>query len=206
MMQELIQITNRPASPRAATCSVRPGSGLTRLCEALADLLEYPDTDWVVRLERCSQSASSEDVGGSFAFGEFHRQVESLPVAEVQELYTRCFDLNPVCALEVGYHLFGESYKRGVFLARLSETEAPYALKQEHQLPDYLPVLLRLVARLDDEELRASLVNECLLPATARMLEALGKTESPYGDLVTVIELVLKREACSNIERCPALL
>ena len=55
--------------------------------------------------------------------------------------HTRTFDLNPVCTLEVGYHLFCENYKRGEFLANLRATEAPFELGQEFQLPDYLPVL-----------------------------------------------------------------
>lgn len=181
---------------------MRAETALTRLCLALADLLEYPCDEWAARLDRCRQLAT-EDVGVSFALMEVNRQVESLTVDELQELYTRTFDLNPVCALEVGYHLFGETYKRGVFLAHLNETEAPYALRQEHQLPDYLPVLLRLLAHLDDEELRASLINECLLPAVARMLEALSKTESPYSSLIEMVEMVLNREARLSSTGCP---
>ncbi len=38
-----------------------------------------------------------------------------------EELYTRTFDLNPVCALEIGWHLFGEDYERGAFLVRMRD-------------------------------------------------------------------------------------
>jgi nitrate reductase delta subunit len=204
MMQEIVQITNSRAPSHALPVSVREETNLTRLFEALADLLEYPCDEWAAQLERCRR-LSAADVGLSFAFAEFHRQVEGLGIDELQELYTRSFDLNPVCALEVGYHLFGENYKRGLFLARLNETEAPYALKQEHQLPDYLPVLLRLLARLDDEELRAALTKECLLPAVARMLEALSKQLNPYASLIGMVEVVLNREASLNPEVCPVI-
>jgi nitrate reductase molybdenum cofactor assembly chaperone len=141
---------------------------------ALADLLEYPGEDWPRRLELIGEP-------GDEALAEFSRQTESLPLAALQETYTLTFDLNPVASLEIGYHLFGENYKRGLFLAQLRETEAQYALDEQRQLPDYLPVLLRLLTRLDDLELREDLIAECLLPAIRKMKTALGSKENLYA-------------------------
>jgi nitrate reductase assembly molybdenum cofactor insertion protein NarJ len=62
-------------------------------------------------------------------------------------------------------------------------------------LPDYLPVLLRLVVRLTDEEIRSSLISECILPALAKMIEELSKSANPYGDLLKSIRGALKFEA-----------
>ena len=104
-----------------------------------------------------------------------------------RKLYTRTFDLSPVCALDIGYHLFGENYKRGVFLANLRETEAPFDLGQEHQLPDYLPVLLRLLTKLDDEELRGALIVDCMIPALEKMLKTLSEGENPYRHLIAAV-------------------
>src|SRR5215467_5604666 len=138
--------------------------------EQLANLLEYPETTWDSKLADCP---------GDDLLTEFRAGVAALSLSHLQELYARTFDLNPACALEVGYHLFGENYKRGEFLANLRETEAPFELGQAQQLPDYLPVLLRLLPKLDDLELRSSLIVECLIPAIEKMFTPLKETDNP---------------------------
>jgi nitrate reductase delta subunit len=152
-------------------------------------LLEYPGADWPRRLA-ASRASLNDD-----ALAEFSRHTESLPLAALQETYTQTFDLNPVASLEIGYHLFGENYKRGLFLAQLRETEAQYALDEQRQLPDYLPVLLRLLTRLDDRELREDLMAECLLPAIGKMKTALKSKENLYAPLIEAVEAKLKAEA-----------
>ena len=151
--------------------------------EKLAALLEYPNESFPSRI-RTAQNVANDFIG----------RVGTLSLSELQELYTRTFDLNPVCALEIGYHLFGENYKRGEFLAHLRETEAPFDLDQEQQLPDYLPVLLRLLNKLEDEELRASLIGECLMPGIEKMLASLKDIENPYRYLLQTVRTSLRSE------------
>lgn len=172
--------------------------------DALGDLLEYPCADWAERFDACRRLLHAGRPEIASAFRGFGRGVAGLRLSELQELYTRTFDLNPVCTPEVGYHLFGDTYKRGLFLARLRETEEPYSLGQERQLPDYLPVMLRLVGRLADTELRSALVGECLLPATAKMLDALRKAGSPYADLVRAAGAALARGGAPEAAGCCA--
>jgi nitrate reductase molybdenum cofactor assembly chaperone len=162
--------------------------------ERLADLLEYPGASWCSLIESCGELAAEEIPESSGALSVFREAVTNLSLSELQEVYTRTFDLSPVCALDIGYHLFGENYKRGVFLASLRETEAPFDLGQEHQLPDYLPVLLRLLTKLDDEELRSALIVDCMIPALEKMLKTLGEGENPYRHLIAAIEAALKSE------------
>src|SRR3990172_693275 len=140
--------------------------------EGLSRLLDYPGADWNALVTSCAELLAGEKSEVAKSFGSFSDRVQTHSLSDLQELYTRTFDLNPVCAMEIGYHLFGENYKRGVFLANLRATEAPYGLGQEHQLPDYLPVLLRLLTKLDgkDEDLRASLIRECMGPAIEKMI------------------------------------
>jgi nitrate reductase delta subunit len=172
--------------------------------EALANLLEYPGEEWGTGLEMCRQHIERGSSELARPFLEFYRAVEGFSVDELQELYTVTFDLNPVCALEVGYHLFGEDYKRGVFLANLRETEAPFDLGQEGQLPDYLPVLLRLLAVLEDVELRSDLIWQCLIPALEKMSASLARAQSLYGALVETTATALKREAAHPSARACA--
>ena len=172
--------------------------------ETLASLLEYPLEGWPLRLTGAKRELLTANPQLFPALLDFSRSVDHLSVAQIQEQYTQTFDLNPVCTLDVGYHLFGENYKRGVFLANLRETEEPFSLGQEHQLPDYLPVLLRLLTRLEDEELRISLIAECLVPAVEKMLEALSPSGNPYGHLIRAINTALKTEVPESYSRIPS--
>lgn len=162
--------------------------------EDLAALLDYPSEGWLALIESCGDLIAGEIPESSDAFTSFRETVITLSLSDLQEVYTRTFDLSPVCTLDIGYHLFGENYKRGVFLANLRETEAPFDLGQEHQLPDYLPVLLRLLTKLDDEELRSALIVDCMIPALEKMLKTLGEGENPYRHLIELVRLVLNSQ------------
>lgn len=168
---------------------------MNNLYEALANLLEYPDDDWAARLGEYEQILNEEWPALAPQLHEFRKKLDGFSVSALQEKYTQTFDLNPVCTLEVGYHLFGENYKRGLFLSNLRETEAPYELGQRHQLPDYLPVLLRLLNKLADQELRSALIYECLIPAVDKMVGALSESGNPYSGLLSVVSRALKIEA-----------
>ncbi|MEW6126480.1 MAG: nitrate reductase molybdenum cofactor assembly chaperone [Acidobacteriota bacterium] len=163
--------------------------------EIYADLLDYPTADWLSRIAEGKCLMNQKPLASAARLLEFLQAVEDLSLATLQERYTQTFDLNPVCNLEIGYHLFGENYKRGVFLAKLRETETPFALGQARQLPDYLPVLLRLLVKLEDAELRGALITECLIPALDLMTAALQKAENFYGSLIAAIAATLKDEA-----------
>jgi nitrate reductase delta subunit len=168
---------------------------LKSIYENLADLLDYPAADWQSRCDECNDLLNAQSRSSGSPFALFASETKRLSLSDLQELYTRTFDLSPVCALDIGYHLFGENYKRGVFLANLRETEAPFDLGQEHQLPDYLPVLLRLLTKLDDEELRSALIVDCMIPALEKMLKTLSEGENPYRHLIAAVNTVLNSEA-----------
>ena len=175
------------------------------LFDALAGILEYPSEDWILRFEKCKDLTLSEDRFASEYFSDFCLDINDISTLKLQELYTRTFDLNPVCALEIGYHLFGEDYKRGEFLARLRETQNPYDLGQEHQLPDYLPVILRLLVQTVDDELKAELIGVCLIPALDRMNTAFEKKQqNPFRKIIRFLTETLKdiaRNSLSEIEK-----
>ena len=166
---------------------------MRNLYTILAGLLEYPGDDWAERLERAEELCLPGNSHGLLR--EFLREVQSTPVPLLQECYTQIFDLNPVCTLEAGYHLFGENYKRGLFLANLSQTEKSHEIALNGQLPDYLPALLLLLDRLPEDELRADLISQCMVPALEKMSQALSKNESPYAHLIAAVGELLKSDA-----------
>ncbi len=107
----------------------------------------------------------------------FRAYVEATGLAALEETYSGFFDLNPLCHPYVGYHLFGETYKRSVFLLGLKERAGGFA-SDGAELPDRVSVVLRFLARSADETLNRELVDEGLLPALERM-SAAGKANHP---------------------------
>lgn len=172
-----------------------------KLLDSLANVLEYPTEDWFSRLEKCKALSLLTDRAGNEYFSGFCVEIHKFVLLELQEIYTRTFDLNPVCALEIGYHLFGEDYKRGEFLARLRETENPYELGQEQQLPDYLPVVLRLLGQMEDAEERAAMIGYCLIPALKKMNETFEKKQNPYGNVIKFLLATLKHIAEKSVRK-----
>jgi nitrate reductase delta subunit len=106
----------------------------------------------------------------------------------MQELYVQTFEFNPACTLEIGWHLFGENYERGEFLVRMREQLRRHGVGESAELPDHLTHLLALIPRMDRSE-AAELVGQSVLPAVARIREALK--DNSYGALIAAIETAL---------------
>jgi nitrate reductase assembly molybdenum cofactor insertion protein NarJ len=105
------------------------------------------------------------------------RHFVGLPSWQLEELYTQAFDLNPVCTLEVGWHLYGEQYERGRFLVRARELLQSVGLEENGELPDFLPSLLLVLPRCDASE--AVDIGAYLVPALRTMCTAMdGKHEA----------------------------
>jgi nitrate reductase delta subunit len=141
------------------------------------------------------------------AIEAFHGRTRGLTTEELQELYTRTFDLNPVCSPELGWHLFGERYERGLFLVKLRRLMRRVALAETTELPDHLAGVLELLPRLGDDE-AADLAAACVLPAVAKMGVGLDGKDNPYQTLLDLAaRLVEARYGLPRAEapRAPAL-
>ena len=101
--------------------------------------------------------------------------------------YVRTFDLTPEHSLHLTHHVFGDDKNRGPALIDLSEFYKSDGLKHdEHEIPDYLPLMLEFVSQLDETEARVFLSDAAkVFQVLASNLE---KADSPYAALVRVIE------------------
>ncbi len=145
-----------------------------RRLEVLAKLLEYPTAHSTALETRLSPGAQT-------ALAPFLEWASSVKPWQAEELYARTFDIQATACLETGWHLFGETYKRGMFLVRMTEATRAFGVACGTELPDHLGVVLRLLARLPADAEPRELVSEVLLPALARMRAAFGKdARNPY--------------------------
>ena len=155
--------------------------------DALAGVLTYPEEGYAERLEHCRSSlaaAGSEEARRHFS--RFHEKNQGVPLEELQEEYTRTFDLDPTCSLEVGWHLYGENYTRGEFMVSMRRELRAKGLEEKGELPDHLTHVLPVLGRMDPVQARG-FVAVSLLPALDKMLAALNGREAKYADVIQTI-------------------
>lgn len=143
------------------------------LVPGIAGLLSYPDGHSRPLAVTLAEAAMATGHPCQEHLEAFALAATTLSLGELQEQYTRTFDLSPETTLEVGWHLFGESYPRGQFLAMMRHHLRQHGIDEAGNLPDFLPSLLDLGARLDTAD-ALDLVDDCILPALEKLLPALG--------------------------------
>jgi nitrate reductase delta subunit len=160
------------------------------LFDALAGLLAYPAPGYAGRLEECRRALEGTVPEAADRLGRLGERLTGRGDEEVEELYTRTFDLNPVASLEVGWHLFGENYARGEFLVLMREELRKHGLAESTELPDHLTHVLPALARMPQGQ-ADRFAARFLLPALEKMLAGLAKQENPYQDLLEAVRGVL---------------
>lgn len=158
---------------------------------SLSTLLSYPTEQTVEAAELLYIILQGEIPEAASRISNFGEYLERHTLDEVEEAFTGTFDINPGCALEIGWHLFGEEYARGLFLVRMREELKKYGLEESAELPDHVTHVLSVVAAMSEEEAER-FVSACVLPAIKKMHAALERKDSPYGDVVTCLALILQ--------------
>lgn len=136
----------------------------------LADMFDYPTVGFSQRVRQIREHLG-EDY--PLAAPELDQFLEFLPednLLNMQELFTRSFDVQAIATLDIGYVLFGDDYKRGEMLANLNREHLAVNNDCGSELADHLPNLLRLMDRLTDEDLLRDLAYAILAPALLEMI------------------------------------
>lgn len=168
-------------------------SHVPKVMNALSRLLSYPDqhTAQTAELLYIVLQGEIQDAASDVSqFGAFLEQHEAW---QVEEAFTGTFDVNPACALEVGWHLFGEEYARGMFLVRMREELRKYDLPESAELPDHIAHVLAIVAAMPEDE-AAKFVRACVQPAVEKMNDALAKKDTPYRHVVSCLASVVRQK------------
>lgn len=140
--------------------------------ESIARLLEYPRELDARKARGAADWIAPAAPEAAESLRTFAARIDGMSIEELQELFTRTFDLNPVCSLEIGWHLYGEQYERGRFLVRLRDELRRHGVRESQELPDHLTHVLRLIGRLDPGDAQL-FISQYALPAIDRMLAAM---------------------------------
>lgn len=136
----------------------------------LADLFQYPDGEYPQKIKDIQAFLNSNYPEAGEHMDKFVELLPARDLNKMEELYIRSFDVQSITTLDIGYVLFGDDYKRGELLANLNREHVQANNDCGSELGDHLPNLLRLISKLDDQELIIEMVEELLVPALVKMI------------------------------------
>ncbi len=152
--------------------------------DALAAILRYPDDGYARRVASCVEALTTRCGAAADEVRAFARETEDLRPAKREELFTRSFDLDPMCSLDLGWHLFGEAYARGRFLVTVRGLLRSHGVAESVELPDHLSHVLPLLGRMDHEA-AGQLARQAVLPALLVMEKAFAESDNPYRHILS---------------------
>jgi nitrate reductase molybdenum cofactor assembly chaperone NarJ/NarW len=158
-----------------------------------AELLSYPTPALKTQVRQCDRQLAPDYPQAAELITSFESAIANTSIDRLEEIYTSTFDVNPICFPYPGFHLFGESFKRGEFLVKLQQKYQEQGFKApENELADHLPVLLQFLSTLNtDAVLAQELIEDCLVPALQQMSKGF-KTDNPYATLLPALLSVLQ--------------
>jgi nitrate reductase assembly molybdenum cofactor insertion protein NarJ len=149
--------------------------------QQLAAVFDYPAADLPAQLRGLCESLQSRYPAAASRFEFFAKALPSsgerlseIELDEVQEIFTRSFDVQAITTLSVGYIVFGDDYKRAELLVNLNREHRDAGLDCGTELSDHLPNVLRLLAKWQDPEIVVEFVEEILHPAIDNMIHEFG--------------------------------
>ena len=129
-----------------------------------------------------------------------------LSLGEWEELHTRTLDLSPQFVPYVGHIVFGESYRRGAFMADLNREMAELGIDLEGELPDHLAPILRYLEKAPEPN--GELV-EVLPEAVNGMIKELKKADpkNPYRHVLAATKAHISMESRDDARSssCPSM-
>jgi len=169
-----------------ATLCAYPGVGYVDAADAALKSLRCMH-DAMERATSASPDSLLSTVQHTIAhFQLFLNTIEKMGIHELEELYTRTFDINPVASLDIGWHLFGENYERGKFLVHMRALLRNNGITESTELPDHLTHVMQVVPIMGSE-LAERFVVEKVVPALIIILDGLAGKQNPYEHLLYAV-------------------
>ncbi|NOZ08368.1 MAG: hypothetical protein GXO91_05770 [FCB group bacterium] len=160
-----------------------------------ATVFSYPTTEYQEAVGSLAESAGlSPEVSGMLA--RFKEAVAGLNLAGLEEAFTYTFDLNPDCCLELGWHLYGETYKRGEFLVTMRQYLRNFGIPETSELPDHLSHCLLVLENLSPDN-AVSFTQTYINPALGKIVNAVPE-DNPYRSCILALQTHLTKKYSIN--------
>lgn len=168
----------------------------------LAELFRYPSDDLKAYFEKWRDIIAQYDPELSMKLELFINHINEKPLSFQQEYYVSTFDVQAMCFLDIGYVLFGEDYKRGVFLVNIKKEQLKVCNDCGSELPDHLPNILTLLPKMQDEDLVEELIYSLLIPAVREMISKFRNGNNLYKGLLEILVTIMETDyPVSRFER-----
>lgn len=100
----------------------------------------------------------------------FYYYLEKTTLKEQEEVYTQTFEVQSITTLDTGYILFGNDYKRAELLVNLNNELNKYKIDGGTELADFLPNVLKLLDKMQEEQIKQDIIIHIVYPAVKRMI------------------------------------
>ena len=149
-----------------------------------AELVRYPAGERAAGLPLWIDELLEHSPGRAVSLEPLREWVRTHTPGELEELFVRTFENNKERALELGWHLYGENYARGTFMARMRGLLRDLGISETVELPDHLSHILLVLERGESDLVRA-LVRGVVLPALTKIEDGFSDEANPYRGVIT---------------------
>jgi nitrate reductase assembly molybdenum cofactor insertion protein NarJ len=160
----------------------------------LAEMFRYPTPDLKTYSGKWRDLINIYDPELILKLDPFSAHINEKPLPFQQEYYISTFDVQAMCFLDVGYVLFGEDYKRGVFLINIKKEQIKACNDCGSELPDHLPNILTLLPKIEDPELAEELIYSLLIPAIHEMISKFTNGNNLYKGLLEILVTIMETD------------
>lgn len=161
------------------------------ICRQFAALLSYPDAEVQKTAATCQELLQENRFDVTEQLQLFTEFLKTSNRSIIEEVFTSTFDLQPICHPYVGYQLCGESQQRTMFLMKLQEIYRQHDYNSGSELPDHIGQMLRFIGITNDQKCRQELIDEGLLPALEKIIQAIENDNHPYKGLLKALQSFL---------------
>jgi nitrate reductase assembly molybdenum cofactor insertion protein NarJ len=162
--------------------------------DLLAEMFRYPTEELKAFCEKWREIIQVYDPGLILRLEPFAAHINDKPLPFQQEYYISTFDVQAMCSLDIGYVLFGEDYKRGIFLVNIKKEQLKVRNDCGSELPDHLPNILTLLPKIKDTDLAEELIFSLLIPAIHEMIVKFNNGNNLYKGLLEILVAIMETD------------
>ncbi|HYQ59613.1 MAG TPA: nitrate reductase molybdenum cofactor assembly chaperone [Desulfatiglandales bacterium] len=179
---------------------------LTKTYQSLAQAFSYPWDKEELILSVAQIAAQIEEAGRENPLAGLAEFISRTDLSGIQEEYVSTFDLSPACAPYVGYHLYGDTHKKGEHMIAVKGIFRDHGYHPPaDELPDHLSVLFDFAAHLTrkgaDDERKHFIVTHVLTGAKKMKEIAVNKPDMHWKDLITAACVICTAD-CEEVILC----
>jgi nitrate reductase assembly molybdenum cofactor insertion protein NarJ len=168
----------------------------------LAEMFRYPIEDLKTFSGKWRDIIQVYDPELILKLDSFSVHINEKSLSFQQEYYISTFDVQALCFLDIGYALFGEDYKRGIFLVNIKKEQIKVSNDCGSELPDHLPNILTLLPKIQDADLAEELIYSMLIPAIHELIRKFSDGNNLYKGLLEILVTIMETDfRDSNYER-----